>query len=155
MDHVSYIKDSAQQVRNTSEAQSALLFCIWRLQIRLLCIGPNHTRGLFLAGSDTVRIRHWWRFSLSQALLETDPSERQPADLYLSRYQSFARADLDRALDSFRSFSESLGENMHQVYIQMHRIPIAISSRIRFYCPADSGTSAVKALPAYRLQTIW
>lgn len=48
---------------------------------------------------------------LKQALLETDPSCREPQDSYLARYQAFARDELDAALSKYEQLQSSIGRS--------------------------------------------
>lgn len=45
-----------------------------------------------------------------QAMLEADPTSREPRDSYLARYQAYARDELDQALSKYDQLQSSLGE---------------------------------------------
>jgi len=47
--------------------------------------------------------------SARQALLETAPAAREPADMYSSRYQQFARIEIVAALDKYDALAATLG----------------------------------------------
>jgi len=49
-----------------------------------------------------------------QALLEADPSSREPQDSYLARYQTVARDELEAALSHYEALQASLGASRLQ-----------------------------------------
>jgi hypothetical protein len=48
--------------------------------------------------------------SIAQAMLEADPTSREPQDSYLARYQTYARDELDQALSKYDQLQGRLGE---------------------------------------------
>jgi hypothetical protein len=48
----------------------------------------------------------------AQAMLEADPTSREPRDSYLVRYQAYARDELDEALSKYDQLQSSLGESV-------------------------------------------
>lgn len=45
----------------------------------------------------------------TQAMLEADPTSREPQDSYLARYQTFARDELNLALSMYDALQGALG----------------------------------------------
>jgi hypothetical protein len=66
------------------------------------------------------RVSHTWTArhdgvrtpgTAAQAMLEADPTSREPRDSYLARYQAYARDELDQALSKYDQLQSSLGES--------------------------------------------
>ena len=67
----------------------------------------------------------WARRAAAQAMLEADPTSREPRDSYLARYQAYARDELDEALLKYDQLQSSLGEMLvlYSHHAGRHRTP--------------------------------
>ena len=51
-----------------------------------------------------------------QAYLEADPASRTAKDEYVMRYQRFAKADLEKAIQKYEGLHETIGEHCLRGY---------------------------------------